>query len=155
MTAQVRDLLLYKNQPFYLITEPLEDYLNSLVLPHKLVAPSTACWKGYYARWEVKDNKLYLIEWTGYILNYKEVGMDYLFPNRGEVLAEWFTGKIRCGVGQMLRYVHAGYLSPFEGDMYLVFDKGVLVDEYTIWLTQEEIDIIEEQAKEDLDSFPF
>lgn len=153
MTAQIRDKLFHNNNLYYLITEPLKSYLENTNLPHKLVATNSSCWKGYKAVWEVIDGKLYLVEWTGNILDFQEVGMDYLFPDCDEVFAEWFTGKIRVGVGKMLRYIHGGYLSPFEGDMYLVFEKGILVDEYTIWLTQEEIDIIMQHMKEDLEHF--
>ena len=46
MTAQARDILIYNKEELYMAAEPLEDYLKKTKLPHKLVAPHTACWKG-------------------------------------------------------------------------------------------------------------
>ena len=79
MTAQIRDILVYKKEEHSMATEPLEGYLKKTKLPHKLVPPNTACWRGYYSKWSIDNNKLFLIEWKGFILNYQEVGMEYLF----------------------------------------------------------------------------
>lgn len=74
------------------------------------------------------------------------MGMAYLFPDEEVVFADWFTGKIRIPIGDTVAYVHGGYASIQEGDMFLEFENGVLVNEYTKWLTEEEIDkIIKEQ----------
>lgn len=142
MTAQVRDILIYKNEEFQLACEPLKEYLKTEELPFKLVSPHTACWRGYQAKWSIVDDKLYLIEWKGYILDYMQIGMGYLFPDKETVFAEWFTGEIKIGMGDGVLYVHGGYDSIYEGEMTLIFYKGKLVDESTKWLTQEEIDEI-------------
>lgn len=131
--------------------EPLESYLKKAKLPHKLVAPNTGCWRGYTSKWAIENRKLFLIEWQGYILNYLKVGMEYLFPDEEFVFAKWFTGQIRVGMGEMVSYVHGGYASVYEGDLFLIFENGVLVNEYIKWLTQEEIEKIQ---KED-DARPF
>ena len=75
--------------------------------------PNSACWRGYYARWEVdQTDKLYL---TGLIAvvrlkpydpqaKYEDdffglcetIGLDDLFPAQKRVFAEWFSGSVRC-----------------------------------------------------------
>ena len=142
MTAQARDTIIYKKEEYYISTEPLASYLGKVELPHKLVAPSTDCWRGYYSKWAIDNNKLFLIEWQGYILDYQEVGMVYLFPDKEIVFADWFSGSIRIAMGEIVSYVHGGYGSVYEGEMFLVFENGVLVNEYTKWLTKEEIEKI-------------
>lgn len=70
MTAQIKDILVYNGEELSMATEPLADYLKHVKLPHKLVAPNTACWRGYYSKWAIDNKKLFLIEWHGYILDY-------------------------------------------------------------------------------------
>lgn len=63
-TAQVPDLIIYKGDTLILYTNPLESYYNedNPRPKHFYVNgySSTACWRGYQAIWEIKDNKLYL-----------------------------------------------------------------------------------------------
>ena len=151
MTAQARDILIYKKEQLYMAAEPLDGYLKKVKLPHKLVAPNTGCWRGYTSKWAIDNKKLFLIEWQGYILDYQKVGMNYLFPDDEIVFAKWFTGQIRIGMGEMVSYVHGGYASVHEGDMFLIFENGELVNEYIKWLTQEEI----EKIQKDVDDLPF
>ncbi len=148
MTAQARDILFYNDERFFIATEPLEGYLKTISLPHNLVAPTTACWRGYYSKWAIDNNKLFLIEWEGYILDYQKVGIEYLFPDEEFVFANWYSGEIRIPVGEMISYFHGGYLSKYEGDRFLEFKVGELVNEYTKWLSQEEIDRIKKRNDE-------
>lgn len=144
MTTQFQEILIHNEETIFTNSEPLRDYLKTVELPHKLVAPHTACWRGYFSRWEIMDNKLFLVDWKGFILDYKVVFMDYLFPNQEKVFASWFSGKISSNLGDPITYHHGlGYTC--EGLKFLVFQKGILVEEYEEWLTKEEIEkIIEE-----------
>ena len=61
MTMQLRDIILYRDKPYHvgMFTDLLEPYLR----PRKIqfFPPNSACWRGYYARWEVdRTDKLYL-----------------------------------------------------------------------------------------------
>lgn len=151
MTAQIPDVILYKGKHYSIACEPLESYLNAVQLPHKLVARSSACWRGYISKWAIDNNKLFLIWWQGYISKYQEVNLNYLFPGEEFVFADWFTGTIRIPMGKIVSYVHGGYESIYEGNIFLEFEKGVLIKEHSKWLTLEEI---EEIIKAD-DEFPF
>lgn len=151
MTAQVNDILIYKDETLPIASKPLKSYLEKATLPHNLVPPSSACWRGYVAQWAIDNKKLFLINWHGYILDYQEVGIDYLFPGEEFVFADWFSGEIRIGIGGMVLYIHGGYESVHRGNRFLIFEKGILVDEYEKWLTQEEIDKVLEVD----DTLPF
>ena len=142
MTTQISEILIYKGEKLYTPSEPLESYLKSVELPYELVAPGSYCWRGYASKWAIDNKKLFLIEWNGCILDGLSVGMDYLFPDEEVVFAEWFTGKIKIGMGEV---VYDYYLSIYEGDKFLVFENGVLVDEYIKWLSKEEIRKIRER----------
>ena len=75
---------------------------------------------------------MYLIELTAYIEGYKEVGLTYLFPGQTKVFANWFNGEIRIPQGEVLEYVHMGYASLYESDLFLVFKNGILVNQYEV-----------------------
>lgn len=128
--------------------EPLASFLKTAKLPHKLVAPNTACWRGYTSKWAVDNKKLFLVDWQGYILDCQKVGIEYLFPEEEIVFAKWFTGQISLAMGEMIKYVHGGYASVYEGEMILLLEKGELVKEHVKWPSQEEI---ERKRKQDED----
>lgn len=158
MTAQAGERLFYKGEETWMAAEPLNQYLqkrNDI----KFISPSTACWRGYFGQWEIKDNKLYLIGLKAYLEGYREVDLNYLFPRQKQVIADWFSGKIRVPQGEMLDYVHMGYASLFERDLILEIKNGELVNEYVVENEEEfqerlkdkerkEIERLEKQAKD-------
>lgn len=158
MTAQAGEKLFYKGEETWMAAEPLNQYLqkrNDI----KFISPSTACWRGYFGQWEIKDNKLYLIGLKAYLEGYREVDLNYLFPRQKQVIADWFSGKIRVPQGEMLDYVHMGYASLYERDLILEIKNGELVNEYVVENEEEfqerlkdkerkEIERLEKQAKD-------
>ena len=130
MTAQVREHLRYKEKGYYLATEPLYPYLKTKGI--SFVADRTSCWRGYVGDWLIEDNKLYLVELHAYIRNYEQIGLDYLFPGQTKVFADWFSGEIQIPHGKIMRYVHQGYASLYEKELFLKIEKGVVVKEYEI-----------------------
>ena len=132
MTAQIREIIDYKCERNVMATEPLFPYLQS----RKDIcfnAKSTGCWRGYLGIWQINDNRLFLVKLKGYIdKDYKEVELEYIFPGKKEVFADWFSGEIRISQGELLKYVHMGYQSIFEKDLFLEFKGGVLMNEKII-----------------------
>ena len=128
MTAQLKEILLYKGDKVGMATEPLAPYLQN-IKDVNFLSRSTACWRGYFGIWELRDKKLFIIKLQAYLEGYKEVDLNYLFPGKNEIFADWFSGEIRIPQGEMIQYVHMGYESIFEKDLILKFKKGVLIDE--------------------------
>jgi hypothetical protein len=131
MTAQSHERLIFNGEVTSMATEPLSQYLENRS-DIKFYMPSTNFWRGYYGNWEIKDNKLYLIDLKAYIEGYEEVGLNYLFPGKKEVFANWFNGEIRIPQGEMLQYVHSSYASLYDSDLFLVFENGILVTQYEV-----------------------
>ena len=131
MTAQIGEILFFKGKEICMVSEPLNQYLKNRN-DIKFISSSTACWRGYYGQWEIIDNKLYLIGLKAYIEGYREVDLDYLFPGQKQVFASWFNGEIRIPQGEILEYIHLGYASLYEKDLFLIFENGVLVKEYEV-----------------------
>lgn len=135
MTMQLRDIILYRDKPYHVgeFTDLLEPYLRSKKI--RLFPPNSACWRGYYARWEVdRTDKLYL---TGLIAalaqkpfdpqaKYEDdffgpcetIGLEDLFPGQKRVFAKWFSGSVRmpfCDADAQVK------------ELELVFQKGTLM----------------------------
>ncbi len=129
MTAQSSETIIYEDKEYGMAYEPLSDYLENLENPPFLYSPSTACWRGYYGTWEVKGDKLYLIKLIAFTEGWKEADIEYIFPGQREAFADWFTGEIRIPQGELLSYIHQGYDSVYEKDIFLAFHKGILINE--------------------------
>lgn len=138
MTAQISDKIIYKGEELSLASEPLAQWLYNNKVDKLFNNINSACWRGYVASWKIEDGKLYLINIDSPpIPKHKELPkyeenqnvMQKLFPGEAEVFASWVNGKLKIQSGELLEYVHMGYESVYETDIYLRFENGVLIDE--------------------------
>ena len=85
-------------------------------------------WRGYIGTWEVKNGLLYLIGLEGTLHDGRRASLSTVFPRYpSRVLADWYSGTLRIPIGKELKYVHMGYSSVFERDLFLEVVKGVVV----------------------------
>lgn len=126
MTSQVKEILIYKGEKLGMDTEPLAQYFNGLWNPPKFLPRSADCWRGYFGTWELKDEKLFLIDICGYVKDVGEKAIESIFPGESEVFAKWFTGEIKIPQGKILEKIPMGYFSVFEKDIFLRFHSGKL-----------------------------
>ena len=131
MTSQARDILSYNGEKTTIATEPLKPYLENRS-DISFIFKSTALVRGYIGTWKIKNKKLYLVSLLGFIENNENVDLNYLFPNKKEVFADWFSGQIRIPEGNLLKKIRVGYASVFERDKILKFKKGICISENTI-----------------------
>jgi hypothetical protein len=212
-TAQIPDLLIYNNDTVSLYANPLESYYTEdNPRPEYIVSGcwSTACWRGYQAIWEVKNDSLFLNTildcclWQTYhrfdslrVQKFEEsdipleiIGKLYpllgktldeysvkrelkeligkknkrkyeklilsitqlprqradlnrLFKDKvsnGMVFADWFSGDITIPKGNMIEYVHMGYMSRYEKELVLTIENGKLTDAIEYDTRSSEID---------------
>ena len=136
MTAQFSEKLIYQGQEHMLCSEPLGDFLKYSGSIVKFHGTNTALWRGYVGTWTIEADRLYLTGLRGHVLQdgkVLEVGLDALFPAYPKgVFAHWFTGELRCPSGQQLKYVHGGFNSTYERDLFLRVQRGVVVDERNV-----------------------
>ena len=131
MTAQAREILIYKGKKYGMATEPLEPYIESNGIQFNHMIECSGWQRGYIVTWSIEDNKLYLID-IDTDNDRKKVGLEYLFPNQEKVFAEWFTGELRIPYGEMIKYVHQGYASLYEKELFLNVQKGIVISEREI-----------------------
>ncbi len=136
-TAQIPDRILYQGEAYPLFTEPLERYLseNTPRTERLFFSVCTACWRGYVATWELKENYLYitkLVEGTCRP-DAKEIPFENVFPGQAApVKAVWFSGVLRIPQGERLRYERRGYGAVYERELWLTIRNGKMASETII-----------------------
>tara|TARA_B100001287_G_scaffold272541_1_gene274393 strand:- start:752 stop:1168 length:417 start_codon:yes stop_codon:yes gene_type:complete len=128
MTIQAADILSFNGKKTTIATEPLKPYLETRS-DVSFIYKTTALVRGYIGRWEIKNNKLFLVSLLGFIKNNEQVDLNYLFPNQSEVFAGWYSGEIRISEGELIKKINLGYASVFEKDRFLSFKEGLLISE--------------------------
>ncbi|MEJ5090925.1 hypothetical protein GEO21_12830 [Sphingobacterium faecium] len=145
MTAQTPEEFVYKGKRYLgIYAEPLHQYLQTQNIEFQ--AFISTCWRGYRGVWVISDNKLYLTCFSGAIRIYatdddvfspdrsyetKNISLNYLFPNRQNVFAEWFSGEIRLGKG-ILKEDFDNCETLYRKEIYMRFKDGVLIEERVV-----------------------
>ena len=139
MTAHyIPDTLIYKGKEYNIFDDiPL---FSSYLEQHQIELPRDMwTFRGYVAKWEIRDNMLFLIEllasppkkWgkTHLLKNRISgkpvgVGLDYFFPNEKTVLADWYSGELTFCYERK-------YYGEYDNTILLTFmiDKGHIVEE--------------------------
>jgi len=132
-TAQVPDYLIYKGDTLFIYSNPLESYFIERNRPTEFLGKldknlSTACWRGYIAYWELRNDSLFLVEIKN--SGTKEIiDLSIIFKDRDTTLgvfADWYTSSIMQPFGKLVHYIHDGYKSLYEYEKEFVFEKGIL-----------------------------
>ena len=128
MTAQIAENLLYQGEQVAMCTNPLSDYFAAGGFNPRFESNCTALWRGYIGSWEIVDDRLYLVGLEGTLEDGTEATLGTVFPDFPErVFAHWYSGTLRVPQGRQLEYVHMGYGSRFERDVFLDIERGVVV----------------------------
>ena len=124
MTEQVGENLLIDGEQHEMFNEPLRFWFALSGVPSPFLGNSSACWRGYIGEWLIESRRLYLIGIQN--LDDEPIPLSKIFPdNPKRVFAHWVTGEVRCPEGKLLNYVHGGYASNYERDLFLEFRQGV------------------------------
>lgn len=101
---------------------------------------STSNWEGYTAFWEIRDNYLCLRRMEVCVYdkaNKKDSTLIYdaetlqipfaSYYKDEKIQARWFSGELRAGKGDLLRYVHSGFDRNMETEQVLHIKSGKVV----------------------------
>jgi len=155
MAAQLPDIVLLNGAEQQLYSNPLEHYWIRFVKKRPAFNPHPNCQRGYIAKWEIRDNQLYLKEIDGSnermtLLFEKASALYYkenIFSKPGSRLikATWFSGKLRIPQGKMTTY-DEDYGLRFEQEIIITVEKGDIVKMVTLDYTKR-ILIVNTQVK--------
>lgn len=140
-TGQWGDIIRLEGKEWVLLVKPIESdtMLGNRVrafLPDN-ISYSTGNYSCYTASWEIRNGYLCLrrIEADIYdeasnkdsTLVYEGKDLQSLFPSYykdGEIQARWFSGELRAGKGNLVRYVHDGFDRNMETEQVLTVRNG-------------------------------
>ena len=129
-TSQYPDYLIYKGDTLPIFANPLESYFDHHPRPDSLFEKrgnrSTACWRGYIAYWELKNDSLFLLRVEG---DKADIELPLIFNDKkikGKVFANWYSYSILNPYGELLNYEHMGYNSIYQYEKEFIFKKGKL-----------------------------
>ena len=120
MTVQAGELLFYEGEKHYLINVPsIPDSIIQLI-PQDYYEKSTACYRGYVATWEIKDDKLYLTDLSS---------SNYEFIQSPPFLADWFNGQIKFGTGN--KKLSSSWVSVYDYkfEIHLTIENGLVIED--------------------------
>lgn len=139
MTYQIPDTVNYKGETYKTYSDPFVQYRYKFDRKQRpqFEMTSTANWHGYLADYEIKEDKLFMINFEGNLCLeidkcYKDVGLDYFFPNQKEQFADWFTGGLHLWTDEQQRSRAELRGSYNEDELYLEFKDGILVNSFKI-----------------------
>ena len=118
MTTQVKERIIIDGEKY-----PL---LNALSLPEDdtkikqkegATYTRSSCWRGYVGIWEIKDNKLYLIDFSS--------GKYDVLVNL-PILADWISGTAKVATGEV-KASSSWDIETYETETHLTFENGIVV----------------------------
>jgi hypothetical protein len=130
--------MFYKGDTVAIFSNPLEQYFEQTgkrELIDFVGCGSTACWRGYKAIWEIKNDSLFLRQITSCHkdcgLEIKNADLKKMFGT-DNVFANWFNGKIVIPQGKQVKYIHMGYASIYERELHITFKDGLQTKERSV-----------------------
>lgn len=131
-TGQVPDYLIIDKDTVPIFNNPLEQYFEQVknrdLIDFNNPYESSACWRGYKAYWELKDDSLFLLKITSCYENSSESKDANLFAMFGNIrpFASWYNGTITVPKGELFYGSDMGYNAIYEFEDKLVIENGVL-----------------------------
>jgi hypothetical protein len=127
MTAQIRERLTYQGESLGICTAPLNDFFTFVGKWPRFARTDTGLWRNYVGTWEILGERLYLIGLEATMADGAAATLATVFPNFPDrVFAHWYTGELRLPRGKLIKYVHMGFRSTYEEDLFLDIADGVL-----------------------------
>ena len=143
-TGQIADDVIIDGEEWSLLGSPLSyndsiyNRVDSLLPKHEDRSCSTANWSGFYGCWEIVDSCLYLKKIVVNMWNEHkkeryalEFDADTLRSVLGEyytehgIYARWYSReKLIIGRGELVTYVHGGYLRNHEEELVVTIENG-------------------------------
>lgn len=131
-TGQYGDKLIINLDTVWINSNPLEDYFEKKgsrkIGEEELYSNCTALWRGYVATWKLEANKLFLIRIQTDYCGDNPIDIDISKEfGTAKVFAKWVNQIITRPKGEVLQYVHMGYMSIYEEEIFYSFKNGKLI----------------------------
>ena len=120
MTTQVNEQIIIDGKEYPLINCPPLPEDDSIIQrnSNELYEKSTACHRGYVGYWEIKNDKLYLIDFSS--PNYELIESPPIF-------ADWINGQIMFGTGNKISSSSWVSAYDYEAEIHLTIENGLVI----------------------------
>lgn len=135
-TAQIPDGISYEGRGYALYSQPIHALLRAKpdvqARVERYIGPRcSASWSGLRAEWLIEDGRLFLVRLEANPCDREPdvIPLRKLGARRGEtrIFAGWYSGELRLPQGEELEYVHMGFESVYERDLFLTVENGQVV----------------------------
>jgi hypothetical protein len=128
-TAQFGDLLIISKDTFEINSNPLEGYFDKkgtrTINGEEMQGSCTVLWRGYVATWKLQNDSLFLVRIQKDYCGKNPIDLDVKKEfGTSNVFANWVNYTIIQPKGQLIQYVHMGYMSIYEQEVYYKFENG-------------------------------
>lgn len=129
-TWQVRDKIIIEGTERSINADPLWRYLwlEEKTEYFDSEEKSSACWRGYIARWTLRENRLFLLD-IERCPEKTKVNLEDLFGDESSapLFANWYSGYLTISDGDVLFYDPRTYEEIRESDIIYQVDSGKIV----------------------------
>lgn len=133
MTAQFTEILVYEGKEVRMCSTPLSTYFHLAKIDDPFKSENSALWRGYVGTWEIINDRLYLIGIYGHLKDGKKATLEYFFPGFPfRVFAHWCNHLLRIPQGNILKYIHMGFSTIYESNLFIKMNNGVVINTYTV-----------------------
>lgn len=138
-TGQTPDYLIIGNDTVPIYNNPLEQYFDKVgkkeLIDFQNPCWSTACWRGYMAYWELKNDSLFLLRITSCVEHCGDEARDaniFAMFGNNKPFASWYNGTLTIPRGELFSGSDMGYNAIYEYEDKLLLENGVLKSQYRI-----------------------
>lgn len=154
-TAMAPDIIYINGEKWDLLERPIKadpvlyGKLNKF-LPQDHRVINTSNFDGYTGYWILKEDRLYLqkieVEMTDdkYPHKYSAEALKSIFApyyTQYGIYAQWFTGEIRAGRGDVVRFDNWGFDRNYEEECIITIEKGKIVEKRIVHYDKTENEI--------------
>ena len=118
MTTQVKERIIIDREKYPLLNAlSLPEDETKIIQKEGPISTRSSCWRGYVGTWEIKDDKLYLIDFSS--------GKYDVLVNL-PILADWISGTAKVATGEV-KASSSWDIETYETEMHLTFENGLIV----------------------------
>lgn len=135
MTTQIGNRVIFSDQTYYTYSDPFSAYIYSLKVKERpsFASLTTANHLGYSAVYEIRGDKLYMINFAGDLkvekgkyYSVKTVGIEEMFQGQKEVFVSWFSGGLSMQTEDQAIKEDRNGSTYNEDELYILCENGIV-----------------------------
>ena len=118
MTIQASELIFFEGEKHSLINVPAMPDSIIQEKSQEFYVESSANWRGYVGTWEVKDDRLYLVDLSS---------VNYELVDNPPIFADWISECLKIATGESNSRFDSFDIPIYETEMHLTIENGLVI----------------------------